>query len=88
MRRPSAGFHTSLERLVGPLDPTHHAQEIARLRSCRTLADLEALARDGWLGPSPREPRLKLVRHGSGTFLVVAYEGGWSSRLSMEPFAR
>lgn len=68
--------------LLRPLDPERHAAEIAKLRACRAVADLERLARDGWLtGPGPG-PRLKLVRHGSGLFLVVEYVDGWSKTLS------
>lgn len=81
-----SSFAQSLVALVTPLDPNRHAYEIGRLRSCRSLRDLEQLASDGWLTPGARDPRLKLVRHGSGTYLVVQYVDGWSSRLSMAPF--
>lgn len=84
-----ADFQRHLDALVAPLDPARHAAEIARLRACRTLADLEAIVgRGGWIGDKPRDPRLKLVKHGSGTWLVVEYKDGWSTRLSMEPFPR
>lgn len=68
--------------LTRGLDPTRHADEIGRLRGCRALADLEALARDGWLTRATTGERLRLVRHGSGTFLVVAYVDGWTRTLS------
>ncbi|MEQ1506818.1 MAG: hypothetical protein ABMB14_31615 [Myxococcota bacterium] len=68
--------------LVRGMDATRHADEIARLQRCRTVADLEAAARDGWLTARPTGERLRLVRHGSGTFLVVAYDDGWTRTLS------
>jgi hypothetical protein len=71
-----------LDTLVRPMDPSRHSAEIARIRSCKALSDLEALARDGWLTAPTRGPRLKLVRHGSGTFLVVEYDDGWSKTIS------
>lgn len=83
-----SSFAISLDRLVAPLDPARHAAEIAKLRACRSLPDLERLAQEAWLTPGTRDPRLKLVRHGSGTFLVVQYDDGWSTRLAMEPFYR
>jgi hypothetical protein len=73
-------FAERLEALAGPLDPVQHAAEIEALRRCRSLADLEAKV--GWLTPEGRPVRLKLVRHGSGTLLVVSYDQGWSSTLS------
>lgn len=81
-------FRSDLSALVSQLDPRRHATEIARLQQCRSVDDLAAIARDGWLNPDPAEPRLKLVRHGSGTYLVVAYEDGWSKRVAMQPFPR
>lgn len=84
-RRSEFGKH--LDALIAPLDAETHAGEIARLRRCQKLADLTTLSDPGWLSPESAEPRLKLVRHPSGTFLVVAYTAdGWSSRLSMEGF--
>ena len=71
-----------IETLCGGLDPKAHASEIARLRGCRSLADLEALAREGWLTAATTGVRLRLVRHGSGTFLVVSYDDGWTKTLS------
>lgn len=85
---PSMSFAMSLSRLVAPLDPRRHATEIAQLRACRSVQDLERLSQSGWLTPGSKDPRLKLVRHGSGTYLVVQYDEGWSTRLSMELFAR
>jgi hypothetical protein len=89
----------SIDPLVTPLDATKHAREIARLRQCRSVADLDNLAREGWLisdplpgagraGSDPRDPRLKLIRHGSGTFMVVEYVDGWSKRLSQHLYGR
>ncbi len=75
-------FEDRVAELVCGLDPVRHTREIARLSACRTLADLEAIARDGWLTPVVTNPRIKLVRHGSGTFLVVSYDDGWSKTLS------
>lgn len=81
------GFH--LDRLIDGLDPAKHSVEIARLRRCRSVDELQRLADDGgWLTPGSRDPRLKLVRHNSGTYLVVTYQDGWTTRLAMEPFPR
>lgn len=72
-----------IQTLLRGLDPAVHAGEIAKLRACRGLADLEAIARGGgWLTPEGRGPRVKLVRHGSGTFLLVSYDDGWTKTLS------
>lgn len=78
----AASFADRLAALCAPLDPVKHAAELARLRACRGLPDLDAIARDGWLTAPGPKVRLKLVRHGSGTFLVVSYEDGWSKTLS------
>lgn len=77
-----SGWAERVATLIRGLDPVRHAAEIGRLRSCRTLADLEALARDAWLTQTAAGERLRLVRHGSGTFLVVAYVDGWTRTLS------
>lgn len=69
-----------LAALVAPLDPAKHAVEIGTLQACRSLAELEGKV--GWLTPEGKPVRLKLVRHGSGTLLVVSYDDGWSSTLS------
>lgn len=82
-----SSFQQSLAALIEPLDPTIHAVEIGRLRQCRTLNDLAGLAGgDGWLTLAAQKKRLKLVKHGSGTYLVVEYEDGWSKRMSMSLF--
>lgn len=83
-------FPSALGLLVRPLDPTKHASEITRLQGCRSLRDLEHLAADrgGWLSPERPGKRLKLVRHGSGTYLVVEYDDGWSTALSRQGFSR
>lgn len=78
----------STEELITPLDPVKHAREIARLRSCRTLAHLDQLVTEGWLLPDGKDPRLKLIRHGSGTYMVVEYVDGWSKRLSQHLYER
>lgn len=77
-----ASFSDRIAALCAPLDPVRHGAELARLRACRALTDLDAVARDGWLTPATQKVRLKLVRHGSGTFLVVSYEDGWSKTIS------
>lgn len=71
-----------INTLVAGLDPAKHAREIAKLRAARALPALEALAREGWLTPEGTPSRLRLVRHGSGTFLVVEYTDGWTKTLS------
>lgn len=78
----AAAFDDRLAALLRGLDREKHAREISRLLACRSLADLDALARDGWLTPAGSNPRVKLVRHGSGTFLVVSYDDGWSRTLA------
>lgn len=76
-------FDEVIRRLTGPLDAEAHAVEVATLKRCRSLRDLEQIAADGgWLTPGTADPRLKLVRHGSGAFLIVSYEDGWSSTVS------
>jgi hypothetical protein len=79
-------FRSDLDELVRPMDPSRWDAEIKRLRSCRSVGDLDRVAKEGWLSSNPIEPRLKLVKHGSGTFLVVEYKDGWSTRVSMQPF--
>ena len=81
-------FSNRLDQLVQPLDAEKHAFEIARLKKCRSATDLDRVAKDGggWLTPGTKDPRLKLVKHGTGTFIVVNYVDGWSSRLSMVDF--
>lgn len=78
-------FASDLEALVGQLDATRWPDEVEKLKRVRSLRELEALAKDGWLSRGTRDPRLKLVRHSSGTFLVVQYDDGWSTRLAMQP---
>jgi hypothetical protein len=79
-------FKALLAKLVAGVDATRHGPEIARLTACRSKRDLDALAAGGWLSSNPQEPRLKLVKHGTGTFIVVQYVNGWSSRLGSENF--
>jgi len=84
-----SSFTRGLDALVAQLDPEAHADEIQVLRRCRSLRDLDRVAdAGGWLtGPGPPE-RLKLIKHRSGTYLVVRYEEGWSTRLAIQEFAR
>lgn len=83
-------FASDLSQLIAPLDPETQEDELRKLQSCRRLEDLEWLAANdgGWLSPRRRDPRLKLVRHGTGTFLVVQYDDGWSKTVSQAPFRR
>jgi len=78
-------FQADLAALVGQIDSARWPDEVQRLKGIRSLRDLEMLAKDGWISTGSRDPRLKLVRHGSGTFLVVKYEDGWSTRVAMQP---
>jgi len=82
------GFATDLKALVGQIDASEWPDEVARLKRVRSLGELEQLAKDGWLSTGRTDPRLKLVRHASGTFLVVKYVDGWSTRLAMQPMHR
>ena len=52
------------------------------------MDDLEDLARDGWLTPGSTDPRLKLVKHGSGTYLILSYKDGWGTTLVQADFWR
>lgn len=82
-----ADFRFHLRALTNALDPVKHATEIAALDRCRSVRDLEAMVKaGGWLTPGEKDPRLKLVRHASGTYLVVLYQDGWTTRLAMEGF--
>lgn len=81
-------FSADLAALIAQVDAGAWPEEVQRLRAVRSLAELEQLAAAGWLSKGQQDPRLKLVRHGSGTFLVVKYVDGWSSRLAMQPIGR
>jgi hypothetical protein len=81
-----SSFHFNLDTLIEPLSATRHAGEIRMLQRCRSVDDLANLAREGWLTPGSKDPRLKLVRHGSGTYLIVEYVDGWSKTVSQAPF--
>jgi hypothetical protein len=86
----SADFSRGIESLVAQMDPVVHSAEIRRLRGCRSIRDLDdiAAAQGGWLSPHPQDPKLRLVKHGLQTFLVVKYEDGWTSRVGMQDFQR
>ena len=86
----SSDFRWEVEALIAQMDPALHDAEIRRLRTCRSIRDLDdiAAAAGGWLAPHPTEPRLRLVKHGLATFLVVKYEDGWTSRVGMQDFKR
>ncbi|MFT7518389.1 MAG: hypothetical protein ACI9MC_000520 [Kiritimatiellia bacterium] len=81
-----SNFRSALDELLRPLDATLHADALKALRRCRRTTDLADLASDGWLDSEVDGKRRKLIKHGSGTFLVVEYEDGWSKRLSMALF--
>lgn len=83
-------FRRDLAQLVAKMDSATHAAERALLESCRRVEDLEWLAENngGWLTKGSKDPRLKLVRHGTGTFLVVSYNDGWSTTVSQAPFKK
>ncbi len=82
-------FASDLRKLIGGLDAETHGAEIDKLQRCRRLGDLQMLAdsNGGWLSEGSRDPRIKLVKHGSGTFLLVQYDQGWSKTLSQAPFS-
>jgi len=82
------GFASDLVELVGQIDDSEWPEEVALLKRVRSLDELERMASHGWLSKGSRDPRLKLVRHSSGTFLVVKYVDGWSTRLAMQPMHR
>ena len=81
-----SSFQFNLDQLIEPIDATRHPQEIRTLQGCRSVGDLANLASHGWLSANTADPRLKLVKHGSGTYLVVKYVDGWSSTVSQAPF--
>ncbi len=80
-------FDQALQTLVDALDPVAHRTDREVLGACRSVADLDRIVDDGgWLGPADGKKRRKLVRHGSGTYLVVEYDDGWSTRLGQAAF--
>ena len=79
-------LRTVVRALVEPLDPVAHHQAVHTLQRVRRADDLHALA-GRWLTDGPGK-RLKLVKHGVGTFLVVEYDDGWTTRLSMAALRR
>ena len=79
------GFRSSLSTLVAGLDPEKHRVEIKMLKRCRNREQLEAIAND-WLTPGSRDPRLKLIKHHSGTFLVLEFVDGWGTTMSQADF--
>jgi hypothetical protein len=83
-------FKRAIEALVAQMDPVAHEAEIRRLRTCRSIRDLDDIAASpgGWLAERPQDPRLRLVKHGVQTFIVVKYEDGWTSRVGMQDFVR
>ena len=81
-----SSFQFNLDQLLEPLSASRHAHEIRTLQRCRSVDDLANLAHQGWLTPGTSDPRLKLVRHGSGTYLIVEYVDGWSKTVSQAPF--
>lgn len=83
-------FSHQLEALVAAIDAAEHPDAITRLRRCRRVGDLDRLADTdlGWLESSGRNPRLRLVKHGSGTFLVLSYDDGWGTTLVQQAFTR
>ncbi len=84
-----ADFTFHRNALIDGLDANKHTVEIKTLKRCRSVKDLEAIVNQGgWLTPGSRDPRVKLVRHMSGTYLLVRYEDGWTTRIAMEPFPK
>lgn len=80
-------FRRSLKTLMDGLDPAKHARELKLLKRCRTLDDLDSLGNQ-WLTEGSRDPRLKLVKHHTGTFLVLEFVDGWGTTLSQADFWR
>ena len=83
-------FQRCLAALIAQMDPAVHDAEIQRLRGCRSIRDLDDIAGapGGWLSPHPQPSRLRLVKNGLVTFLVVRYDDGWTSRVAMQDFPR
>lgn len=81
MRNGVTNLRDVKRELSQGLDDPAYAAALRAIRRCRSRADLDALV-DTWLTP-PSDQRLKLIRHGVGTYMVVRYEDGWTSRLSM-----
>ncbi|MCO4746840.1 MAG: hypothetical protein KC912_18735 [Proteobacteria bacterium] len=81
------GFRRSLDTLIAGLDPEKHRVEIKTLKRCRTLEQLDALGNQ-WLTPGSRDPRLKLIKHHTGTFLVLEFVDGWGTTMSQADFWR
>ncbi len=83
-------FKDSLAALIAPLDADAHPEAVRRLSRCRRVADLERMAAEdlGWLESAKADPRYRLVKHNSGTFLVLSYDDGWGTTLVQQPFFR
>ena len=82
-------FQDSLKTLIAALDPAVQGAAIEALKKCRRFEDLDRLAADGgWLNPQGTKPRLRLVKHGSGTFLILSYDEGWGTTLVQADFWR
>ena len=81
-------FDVSIANLIGQIDDDEWPLEVDRLRRVRSKKDLDLIVdTGGWISTKPRDPRLKLVRHNSGTYLVVKYVDGWSTRVSQQDFS-
>jgi len=91
MRTPRSGsFAAQLAVLLNALDQPEQADGKARLARCRSVRDLDRIAETdlGWLQPASSDPRLRLVKHNSGTFLVLSYADGWGTTLVQQGFRR
>ncbi len=76
--------------LLEALNAPEHTDAVAKLKRCRRVSDLERIAKTdlGWLQPPDRDPRLRLVKHNTGTFLVLSYADGWGTTLVQANFRR
>jgi len=82
-------FKESIDTLLAVLDPAVQGSAIETLKKCRRFEDVDALAQNGgWLNPQGTKPRLRLVKHGSGTFLILSYDEGWGTTLVQSEFWR
>lgn len=82
-------FQDSMKTLIAALDPAVQGTAIEALKRCRRFEDVDALSQNGgWLNSQGTKPRLRLVKHGSGTFLILSYDEGWGTTLVQSEFWR
>ena len=87
-RHRPGSFRSQLQTLLDALSEPNQGDAHRALARCRSVRDLERLARTdlGWLQPASADPRLRLVKHNTGTFLILSYDDGWGTTLVQQSF--